>query len=186
MKRRFAALVMAMVFLTGCHAATDSLQPGLTLREKMLSGDSCQFRAEVRADFGETEYTFSLDCRAEKDGTVQFKTLEPQSIADISGYVDQQSGKLTFDEAVLTFPHLADGELSPVCGPWLFYKALTSGYLRACGADGDMVRLTIDDSFRGENMTVEVWLESGIPVCAEIIWQGRNILTLSVSDFRIL
>lgn len=186
MKQIIAAVMVILLFLSGCKSENALLQPGLALRENLLNGKGCRFQAEIKADFGDITSSFSLDCRVDNNGDLSFEVLSPESISGISGSVDQQSGKLTFEETVLTFPLLAEGEVSPVSAPWLFYKALTGGYLRTSGKDGNQIRLTVDDSFQGENLTLDIWLEEGLPVCAEIQWQGRNILSLWISDFEIL
>lgn len=186
MKRVLAAFLLAAVLLCGCTGAKDHTQAGMELRQKLTDSKGCEFTCAVTADFGDTQYSFTLDCRAETDGTVHFTVKAPEEIVGIEGFVDRQSGKLTFDDTVLTFPLLAQGEIPPVCAPWLFYKALTGGYLRAAGSDNGGLRLSIDDSFQGESLTAEVWLMNGLPTWAEIIWQGRKLLTLSIQQFRIL
>jgi hypothetical protein len=35
-------------------------------------------------------------------------------------------------------------------------------------------------------MQVDIWLEAGIPTGAEILWQGRRILTIKVENFAFL
>jgi hypothetical protein len=128
-----------------------------------------------------------MECSAKKDGTLGFTVISPESIAGISGRVDNRSGVLSFDETVLAFPMIADGEIAPVTAPWLFWKSLLGGYIRAAGEDGELLRITIDDSFHGENVQVDVWMdENNNPVSAEIGWQGRVLLFLKISKFQIL
>lgn len=186
MKRTLAALVV-MLFLCGCNSSSNGSQRGMEVRQKLLDASGCSFTSVVNADFGNTEYSFKLDCAVDKDGTLSFTVVEPDSIAQIKGSVDKKSGSLRFDDTVLAFPHLAEGEISPVCAPWLFYKALSGGYVRACGKEENNWRVSIDDSFMGENLGVEIWLDSGNkPKYAEIIWQGRKLLSLEISDFTYL
>lgn len=184
--KRFIFILTVLLVLTGCYSEHSSVEDGLSLRQRLMEGNGCEFQADITADFGEMKYRFTLQCQAELDGRLSFTVLSPESIADISGCIDQNSGKLTFDETVLTFPHLAEGSLSPVTGPWLFYKAMRSGYLRWSGEENGQTRISIDDSYQGENLSVEIWMEEEVPICAEILWQGRNVLTLIISDFRIL
>ena len=186
MKRVAAAILLLAVLLCGCHGSKDSSEEGVILRQSLLNGNGCAFSCVINADFGQTEYVFKLDCQADKEGSVHFRVVAPEEISMIEGSVDHQSGKLTFDDTVLSFPLLAQGEISPVCAPWIFYKALLGGYIRASGKDHDGLRITIDDSFQGESLTLEIWLDEGIPIWAEIVWQGRKIITMDVSEFRIL
>lgn len=186
MKRKLTAVVLT-ILLCGCHSISDESQPAMEVRQRLWDSDGCSFTAEVNSDFGQTEYSFRLDCDVSKNGELAFEVIAPDSIADIKGRIDQQSGSLRFDDTVLAFPHLAEGEISPVCAPWLFYKALSSGYIRACGEEDGLWRISIDDSFRGENFVLEVWLdEDNIPVSAEIVWQGRKLLSLEIVDFTYM
>lgn len=142
---------------------------------------------EVTADFGENTYTFCLVCEADKQGNVKFTVAEPESISGISGSIDGSGGKLTFDAAALAFSLLADGEVSPVSAPWLFLKTLRSGYMTAAGKEADMTRITIDDSYEADALQLDIWLDtSDVPVQAEVIWQGRRVLSMQIRNFVIV
>lgn len=184
---RILAVVMGFVLLlTGCVPESESVKNGIHLREMLLEGDSCSFQARIHADFDDSSYDFAVSCETDKTGGLRFSVLEPDLISGISGIIDQQSGKITFDDAILSFPLLAEGMIPPVCGPWVFYKALTGGYIKACGEEDGLYRLTINDSFQMENICVEIWLKEYTPVYAEILWQGSNILSIRISNFEIV
>ena len=181
--------ILVLVFsliLSGCAPASDYLEPGLQLRDKLLNANCCKFVAKIRASFDDAQYTFSLSCQADPKGTLTFSVISPEVIADISGVIEKGSGKLTFDDKLLAFPMLADGELSPISAPWVFYNAILSGYIRAAGQEEEFIRISIDDTLQGENLCVEVWFKEDTPVYAEVIWQGKNILSISISGFEIL
>ncbi len=184
--KKVIALLMAIFFLTGCSSA-DTAQDGLLQMRKDLESKACQFQADVRADFGEYIYDFSLNCQFDTAGTMTFSVIAPESISGISGTVSSAGGKLTFDGTALGFPLLADGELSPVTGPWLFMKGLRNGYLASWAQQGEGIRLTIDDSFENAPMQMRVNLNHQMaPVSAEILWDGRSILSVQVGNFRYL
>lgn len=160
---------------------------GIALRERVLSAQSCSFEMEVTADFGENTYTFCLDCEADKQGNVRFTVTKPDSISGISGIIDASGGKLTFDSTALAFSILADGEVSPVSAPWLFLKTVRSGYMTAASTEGDLIRLTIDDSYEADALQLDIWLDtSDTPVHAEVIWQGRRVLSMLIRNFVIV
>lgn len=147
----------------------------------------CSFQARITADYGETVRQFTLQCTAHTDGSVSFTVVEPESISAITGTLSKQAGELTFEGAALAFPLLADGELSPVSSPWLFVNTLRSGYLRSGGLDGGDIRLTIDDSYEEEALQLDIWLDAQeLPKYVEILWQGRSILSMEVSDFTFV
>lgn len=186
--RRIIALMLGIcVLLFGCSSEESGVESGMRLRDALLTCKVCEFTTELTVDFGENQYCFTLNCKAKSDGSVEFSVASPETIAGISGKIDNRSGAISFDETVLAFPLIADGEIAPITAPWLFWKALLGGYIRAAGEDGQYMRLTIDDSFNGENITLDVWLdENNNPISAEISWQGSVLLFLKISGFQIL
>ena len=181
-------ILAAMLFLFGCSGETTELNRGLSLREKLLNCESCRFTAEVTADFGDKLYAFSLGCQGNSDGSLTFTVLKPDSISGISGILSSAGGKITFDEdRAVAFPMLAEGEVTPVSAPWILYNTLRSGYISTCGMEGELLRVTLNDSYEEEALQVDVWLGAeNRPETAEILWKGRRVLTIGVTDFQIL
>ncbi len=179
---------LAMLFLIGCSKDAAEIDRGMALREKLLNCDSCTFEAEITADFGDKTYTFTLDCQGKGDGSLSFLVQKPDSISGIGGVLSATGGKITFEEdRAVAFPMLAEGELTPVSGPWILYNTLRSGFLFAGGMEGEWLRLTLNDSYEEEALQVDVWLDDeDRPMMAEIFWQGRRVLSLQVRNFQIL
>lgn len=181
-------VLVAALFLFGCSGESAEMSRGLVLREKLLSCNGCSFVAEITADFGDMTYTFTLDCQGNPDGSLAFEVQKPDTISGIRGTLSAAGGKITFDEdRAVAFPMLAEGEVTPVSAPWVLYNSLRSGYLFACGMEGEQLRLTLNDSYEEEALQVEVWLDQeDQPESAEIIWKGRRVLTVRVTNFRYL
>ena len=186
MHRIVLLILPCLLLLTACSADNDAMDSGMQFRELILSSEGCRFNCRIRTDFGDGEYTFDLSCETDKEGRMQFLVLSPEIISGICGYIDQGSGKITYNETVLSFPLLAEGAVSPVSAPWLFFKILTGGYIQAAGEDGEYVRLTVDDTFQSEDIVLELWLRDTTPEYAEIVWQGRNVVCITISEFRFL
>ncbi len=156
----------------------------MAFRTKLLAG-SATFDAAITADYGDKTYTFSADCVVDAQGELTFSVTEPQSIAGITGTVSAKGGKLTFDGHALAFELLADGQVTPVTGPWILMNTLRSGYLTSCGAEGEKLRLAIDDSYKDDALHLDIWLDGNdLPERGEILWQGRRILSIAVSNFK--
>lgn len=148
---------------------------------------SCSFVAQITADYGDKSYTFSTGCTADTEGNLSFVVLTPEPIGGITGKITSQNGYLTFDDTVLAFPLLADGEVSPVSAPWLMVRTLRSGYLKSAGIDGDRLLLTIFDSYEEDALQLDIWLDDeNRPVYADILWQGRRVLSITVKDFAFV
>ncbi len=158
----------------------------MALRAKLL-GAGVRFEAAVTADYGDEIYSFTMECQADAKGNVSFTVKEPDTIAGITGTADAAGGKLKFEGQVLAFPLMADDQFSPVAAPWVLMKTLRSGYLTSAGMDGEFLRVAIDDSYADDALHLDIWLDGeDIPVRAEVIWQGRRLLSIVVKGFAFL
>lgn len=183
--KKVAGVIILLLFLSGCGASND-LDRGMKLRSDLLKAESCSFEADITADYGDKVYTFSASCEADAVGDLRFEVTAPETIAGITGSVSDEGGKLTFDDTALHFDLMADDQLSPVSAPWIFLKTLRSGYLTSAGMEGELLRLTIDDSYDDDALRVDIWLDGeNMPKAAEILHDGRTILSLSVRTFVI-
>lgn len=184
--KKFGLLISFLLVLTGCSNTSSEIERGMALRSKLLQADSCSFDAEITADYGDSLYTFAMSCQGNTKGDVAFSVTSPESIAGITGVIDDEGGKLTFEDVALQFDTMADDQVTPVVAPWIFLKTLRSGYLTsACTEDGQ-IRLTMDDSYEEDALQLDIWLtEDEIPVRAEILYDGRRILSLNVENFVI-
>lgn len=156
------------------------------LRSKLLKAEEVTFTSGITADYGDKLYEFTLLCRGNADGTLDFTVTEPESIADITGSIASGRGGLRFDAEVLAFPLIADNLMSPVGAPWIICEALRSGYITTEGADGENWNITISYPYNGENLVVDVWLDGDdVPFRGEILSDGRRYLTVDVKNFEI-
>lgn len=187
MKKVLIFLLLA-VLLSGCTSQNEELERMMSFRASLLSGMGCSFQAVVTADYQEELYQFILDCRCDEQGALTFTVVEPESISGIGGVISADVGKLTFrNETALAFDTLADGQITPVTAPWLLVKTLRGGYVVACSMEDDLMRVSIDDSYRDDPLRIDIWLtEDNVPTHAQILWANRRILSLEVTNFEIL
>lgn len=184
--KRFALICLVLVLLCGCSTDSADLDRAMALRGKMQQRE-VSFDASITADYGDKVHTFAMQCQGDTKGNMSFTVTAPESIAGITGTVAKGSGKLTFDEQVLTFDILADDLISPVSGPWVLLETLRSGYLTSCSDEGELLRVAIDDSYEKNALHLEIWLDSGdIPQQCEIYWQGRRLLSMDVKNFTFV
>lgn len=155
--KRFGAVILLVLFLSGCGGASGEMNRSLMLREKLQKG-SCAFTAKVTADYGDKLYIFTLNCVGDAQGDLSFTVEEPESISGITGRITGAGGELTFEDTALSFPLMADGQVTPVSGPWLLLKTLRSGYLSSAGMDGEYLRLCMDDSYRDDALHLDIWV----------------------------
>ena len=182
--KRLMSILLWVALLSGCAREGD-LEDVLSLRSQLLASP-CSFDTRITADYGDMVYLFSLHCDASPDGSVRFQVTSPESIVGIGGSLSADGGKLTFDDTALAFGLLADGQISPVGAPYVLMKALLGGYVTTYGKDGDTMCVTIRDSYADDALTVDLWLkEQTYPIRAEILYDGRRILTMELENFAI-
>lgn len=158
----------------------------MKLRASLLGCLGCSFDVTVTADYGDEIHEFAMNCQTSGRGNVSFTVTQPESIAGITGEISSGEGKLTFDDTILQFPLLADDQVTPVSGPWILIKTLLGGYLTAANQEDDLLHLTIDDSYEDDALQMEIWLNGeDMPVCGEILYDGRRIVTMTVENFQI-
>ena len=182
MKRILAVLMLIMV-LCGCGGEADEMGRAMALRKRLQQCTGCTFDAVVTADYGSATYTFSMNCSLDSEKNLSFIVTDPDTISGIKGIISKEGGKLTFEDAILAFEMLAEGQLTPVSAPWILVNSLCSGYISLCGTENDGMRIGIDDTYRDESFRIESWTdETDLPLRGEIIWQGRRILTVDVRN----
>lgn len=180
------ALVLCMILLTGCAGEPKEMGQALSFRKALLEAEGCSFDAEITADYGDSLYTFGLSCQADQQGNMVFTVQTPETISGISGKIASGKAWLTFDDKALEFSPLVDGQVTPVGAPWLLLHALRSGYIASAGYEDELLRLTIEDSFRDSPLHVDVWLEKGNTPCrGEILYKGVRILSLAVANYQM-
>ncbi len=185
--KKWAVVMLLAAMLSGCSGTPKEMERGLQLRSRLLQAEGCSFQARISADYGDRIHRFALSCRADAKGNLTFAVLEPDTIAGITGKLSGEGGSLTFEDTALHFELLTEEELSPVSAPWILLKTLRSGYITSGCSEEEGTRLTIDDSYEEDALTLDIWLDSEhLPKRAEILYDGRKILSVSVEDFEIV
>lgn len=182
--KRTALLLCFFLVFTGCRSHGE-MEQALSLRSRLLSA-GCSFLCYITAEYEDHGEAFTLFCRSEGE-FVTFEVQQPESLQGITGRLERDSGMLTFDEQILAFPLLAGGRLSPVGAPGLLVQALRSGRIIACGAEGEGLHLTVADSYADDAYVLEIRTDaSGLPVAAEVAWQGRRTVSMVLEEFTFL
>ena len=183
--KKLSALLVLILLLGGCSGRQEELERAMTLRAKLLASE-CSFDAKITADYGDKLYAFAMTCQGDSRGNLTFTVTEPESIAGITGIISQDGGRLTFDDMALAFPLMADDQLTPVSAPWIFLKTLRGGYLTSANMEEELLHLTIDDSYEEDALQLDIWLDGqNLPVQSDILYDGRRILTVQVSNFTL-
>lgn len=185
--KRIGVILIAVVLLCGCTGKSDELDRVMGLRAKLLGCMEVRFNAAITADYGDEIHTFAMSCTGDNQGNLHFTVTQPETIAGIAGRIGEDAGTLTFDDVALEFPLMADEQVTPVSGPWILLRTLLGGYLTACGTEDDNLRVSIDDSYEDDALNLEIWLDGeDRPIQAEILYDGRRIVTMEIENFEIV
>lgn len=180
------AVLLVICVLSGCSQKNDQLKQATELRNSILSSSSCNFEAIITADYGDVIYSFQMGCHVDEKGNLSFSVKDPESIAGITGQISKENAALTFDDKILAFPLLADGQLTPVSAPWIFYSTLRSGYISGCSCYGDGLCLYIDDSYEENPLHLEIYTDSQLtPIHADFFWNHQRVLSADIRYFTI-
>ena len=185
--KKSVLLMLCVFLLSGCSAESRTLDRVMDARNALMEADGCSFTSVITADYEDSIYTFTMDCAVDAEGTLTFTVTDPETIRGITGRISNSGGALMFDDKILEFPLLADGQVTPVSMPWLFYRIILGGYISGCGRQGENLCVYYDDSFHEIPVHLEAQFDSeDVPVCAELYWNQRRILTTQIRNFQIL
>lgn len=185
MPRKKLILVLSCVFLlTGCDKTQIPMQHALDFRTTLAEADGCSYTAAVTAGYDDRTYDFTLSCQYDAQVT-NLEVLEPASIAGITASVSGDGAELAFDGALLDFGQMANGYVAPIAAPWLLCQCWAEEYIAYAGRDAELERVTYLRGYNDAELTVDTWFSDGIPVHAEVIWDGKRCLTVELSEFRI-
>jgi len=185
--KKLCSCLLAVLLLSGCSGKNEEMDRALALRSKLLGCTGCSFDVSITADYGDAIQIFAMTCQGDNQENLTFSVTEPESISGITGAFEGGKGKLTFDDTALEFPLLTDDQVTPISGPWIFLKTLLGGYLTSCGTEGDFLRLTIDDSYEDDALQLDIWLNGqDQPIRAEILYDGRRIVSMDIANFEVL
>ena len=181
-----ALILFISILFSGCSSADGTIDTAVSLRNKLQESNGCSFSATVNADYGDKIYKFSMDCTSDKEGNLSFVVTKPDTISGITGRISAQGGGITFDDKILAFQTLADGEISPVTAPWVFLNSLRGGYIRGCAYSDGSYQIEIDDTYEEDALRLNIWVVNNLPVNGEIFWKGRRAIAFTVDGFVYL
>ena len=185
--KRLLSVMLVVFVLSGCRSSSDEIDRVVALRTALQNKGGCSFNANITVDYGDSFTAFALSCKCDDQQNMDVTVLGPDTISGITYRISGGKGKLTFDDTAVGFEMIADDQITPVCAPWLIMKALKSGYISATSNETDGLLVRLDDSFFGTAFSVDIWLgDNDLPKYAEVIWQGKRIVSMHISDFEIL
>ncbi len=173
--------------LAACGASGDAEEEALALRDRYIDMDACTLTADIRADYGERVYDFTVDAVYQKDGESRLTVTAPALLAGLTVCWKENTASLCYEDITVETGYLTEDGLSPMTALPALLDALRTGGLTACsretGADGtETLRVTMED----EAVSYTFWFDpdTGAPRRAEIAADGYTVITCRVTAFQ--
>ena len=130
------ALMILLLPLNGCFGAEGqkALDTALTIRGEYLSHPPFSAQAQLRADYGQRVYDYTLDVSVSED-EVLLTVTEPELIAGITARIKSDESFLEFDDLCLETGSLDETGLTPVSAIPRMLAAIRQDYLTAYNFD---------------------------------------------------
>lgn len=183
--RRILTVTFMMAFLLcGCGSGSESMDAAVSFRSQLLNTGGCTFQAEVEAQYESYSSTFLLECQYDAaTGCLNFTVLQPEAIADISGSIAEDRRTVSFTDTVLEMELLASDKLSPVALPQILAQSWAESYIASVGNDRDYTVAVFQNGYEDDTLKVETWFENGVPVYADVWYQGNQEAGVTISAF---
>ena len=179
-------MILLLGLLTGCKGEENWLEGAIAFRTKLISEGGCSFRAQITADYGKESQSFTLDCQGYSEGSLQFTVLEPETIADITGEILPEGGRVTYDGLQLAFPLLASGQISPVSAPGYVLTCWLKEFILSAGMSDGIYRVSYEKKINEKVLLIDTYFEKDIPIFAELCYNGFRILSIKITEFVFL
>ena len=182
MRKRLICVLMMTLFLTGCGGGggKEAEELALSIRGEYLAMESCAIQASVTADYGQRVYEYEMAVSVNGEETV-LTLSAPETVAGLTARLAGEESQLEFDGlSVETGPLDGDG-LTPVSAVPALLEAARSGYITACGLEGEGTVLRVDcgdpTGSPGAGTEYALWFDAS----AHTLIKGE----ISVDGFRV-
>ena len=152
--------------------------------------ESCAIQASVTADYGQRVYEYEMAVSV--NGTETVLTLSaPETVAGLTARLAGEESQLEFDGlSVETGPLDGDG-LTPVSAVPALLEAARSGYITACGLEGEGTVLRVDcgdpTGSPGSGVEYALWFDASTHTLTkgEISVDGFRVILCEFSQFTM-
>lgn len=137
MRKRICALMMTLVLLTGCSrggqgANRSAEELALSIRAEYLAMTAFTASADIKADYGQRVYEYSVNLSWMKDGDVCLTVTAPEDVSGITARIQNGMSYLEFDGVSLETGVLSGTGLSPIEAIPALMDYLLTGYIAVC------------------------------------------------------
>ncbi|NCB62671.1 MAG: hypothetical protein EOM52_03510 [Clostridia bacterium] len=165
----------------------------LDIRTKYLGLTSCSATMNVKADYGERVYEYTMELSYEKEGETVLIVTAPENIAGITARIADGTAMMEFDGVSLETGPLDTDGLSPVGAVPALMDAVRGAYIAECCTEAmgetECLRVAYRDpeAKPGTGTELTVWFNTADAsmVQGEISVDGRMTVQCVFSDFKM-
>ncbi len=183
MRKRLICVLMMTLLLAGCGGGggNEAEELALSIRGEYLAMESCAIQASVTADYGQRVYEYEMAVSV--NGAETVLTLSaPETVAGITARLAGEESQLEFDGLSVETGPLDENGLAPVSAVPALLEAARSGYITACGLEGEGTILRVDcgdpTGSPGAGTEYALWFDAS----AHTLIKGE----ISVDGFRVI
>ena len=192
MRKRLICVLMTTLLLAGCGGGggNEAEELALTIRGEYLAMESCAVQVSVTADYGQRVYEYKMAVSVNEEETV-LTLSAPETVAGLTARLSGEESRLEFDGlSVDTGPMDEDG-LTPVSAVPALLEAARSGYITACGLEGEGTVLRVDcgdpTGSPGAGTEYALWFDASAHplIKGEISVDGFRVILCEFSQFTM-
>ena len=189
MKRTVSLFLAAVMLFTlaSCGGKNSAADLAQSVREQYENAESITTTADLRADYGENIYDFTVTYTGgSENGTLSI--LAPDTIAGSSVKIENGDVSAQLDSASVYMGDLDSIGKSPACVIAAIIRAWREGYMEdMCfenGSGGKVLAVTYETS--NDTKVISYFdADSLVPLNAEILYDGAAVIFCTFNEFKI-
>lgn len=196
MRKRFCALMMTLILLTGCSGGEQGSgesadEAALAIRAEYLAMTACSATVDMVADYGQRVYEYTLAVSWQKGGETVLTVIAPEKIAGITARIKDGEAHMEYDSASIETGALTASGMSPMEAIPTVLDYIFTGYIAECDFEtvGEERRLWFccrdPECAPGVGMEAALWFDADSHAikCAEIRSDGYTVIQCNFTEF---
>ena len=130
-------MILLLLLLGGCDGDKTQSEEALALeiRTDYLAMNACSGIAEIRADYGQRVYDYTLDFTWQKEGDMVLTITQPEEVAGVTAVLRQGETMLEYEDVRLETGPISPEGFSPVDSLPVLLEYIRTGSITQCGSE---------------------------------------------------
>jgi len=130
-------MILLLLVLGGCggNGKNSEEAQALEIRTDYLAMSACSGTAEIRADYGQRVYDYTIDFTWQKEGDMVLTITQPLELTGVTATLHEGETLLQFEDVRLETGPISSEGLSPVDSLPALLEYIRSGNITQCGSE---------------------------------------------------